>query len=137
MKQTDTYVDLDGQKHSLVHLDAEERKLVARVLQRTGTNPEWDPFDNWWTVAVPAFYEAPGLARKAVPRTIPWRIAQDQSSRIAVTAGLARVGDYRDELEELIQDHFPSRRVFCRSGRSVGRYAEPRAGRARICRWRN
>jgi hypothetical protein len=48
-----------------------------------------------------------------VPRTIPWRVAQDLSGRIAVAAGLARVGDYRDELEDLIRERFPSRRAFC------------------------
>src|SRR5437868_1312798 len=104
MKKTDSYTDLNGQEISLVHLDAEERKFLARILRRAGTNPDWDAFDNWWTVAVPAFYEARGFARKAVPRTIPWKIAQDQSSRIAVSAGLARLGDWRDDLEDLIRE---------------------------------
>jgi hypothetical protein len=113
MKQTDVYVDLDGQEISLVHLDAAERKLLTRILRRARTHPDWDAFDNWWTVAVPAFYETRGLDRKAVPRTIPWRVAQDQSSRLAVAAGLARVGDYRDELAELIGEKFVSRRAFC------------------------
>jgi hypothetical protein len=40
-------------------------------------------------------------------------VALDQSSRVAVAAGLARLGDYRDDLQELIQDHFPSQRAFC------------------------
>ncbi len=113
MKKTDTYVDLDGQQISMIHLDADERKLVARIQRRGRTNPDWDAFDNWWTRAVPAFYEARGLPRKAVTKTIPWQIAQDQSSRIAVAAGLARLGDYRDELEEVIRENFPSRRAFC------------------------
>jgi hypothetical protein len=113
MKPTDVYLDLDGQEISLVHLDAPERKLLSRILRRARTHPDWDAFDNWWTVAIPAFYAARGLARKAVPRTIPWRVAQDQSSRMAVDAGLARVGDYRDELAELIHEKFASRRAFC------------------------
>jgi hypothetical protein len=113
MKRTDVYVDLDGQEIPLVHLDAEERRLLTRIQRRAGTRPDWDAFDNWWTVAVAAFYQARGLARKAVPRTIPWRVAQDQSSRIAVAAGLARLGDYRDELEALIRAKYPSRRAFC------------------------
>jgi hypothetical protein len=40
---------------------------------------------------------------------IPFQIAQDLSGRIAVATGMARYGDYRDELEELIQEHFPSK----------------------------
>src|SRR5207249_8852439 len=65
MKRTDIYVDLDGQEISLVHLDAEERKLLARILRRARTNPDWDAFDNWWTLAIPAFYLARGLSRKS------------------------------------------------------------------------
>jgi hypothetical protein len=34
---------------------------------------------------------------------------------LAVAAGLARRPDYRDELEELIRTHFPSRRAFCKA----------------------
>jgi hypothetical protein len=113
MRQTDVYVDLEGQVLSLAGLDADERRLVSRLRRRARTNPDWDAFDNYWTVAVPAFYEARGLSRPAVARTVPWRIAQDLSGRIAVAAGLARVPDYRDELEELIRTKFPNRRAFC------------------------
>ncbi len=31
-----------------------------------------------------------------------------------MATGIARYGDYRDELEELIQEHFPSRAAFCK-----------------------
>jgi hypothetical protein len=113
MRQASVYVDLDGKAICLEHLDDEERKLLARLRRRARTNPDWDAFDNFWTIAVPALYEARGMDRKAVPRTVLWRIAQDLSGRIAVAAGLARLGDYRDELEELIDEHYPSRRAFC------------------------
>jgi hypothetical protein len=46
---------------------------------------------------------------------VVYRVAQDLSSRMAVAAGLARLGDYRDELEELIQEKFPNRRTFCKA----------------------
>src|SRR5207249_4398990 len=98
MKQTDVYVDLDGQEISLVHLDAEERKLLARILKRARTNPDWDAFDNWWTVAVPAFYQSRGLARKLVTRTVPWKIAQDQSGRLGLAAGLIEPDSWRGDL---------------------------------------
>ena len=32
---------------------------------------------------------------------------------MAVAAGLARLGDYRDELEELVRAKFAPRRAFC------------------------
>lgn len=113
MRQASVYVDLDGNEICLEHLDAEERKLLALIRRRARTNPDWDAFDNFWTIAVPAFYQARGLARKAIPRTILWRVAGDLSGRIAVAAGLARVGDYRDELEELIRAQYPTQRAFC------------------------
>ncbi len=113
MKQTDSYVDLDGQEIPLVHLDAEERKLVARIRRRARTHPDWDDFDNWWFAAVPAFYEARGLSRKLVRRTIPWRVAQDLSSRLGMAAGLIAPDDLQGDLEELIRNKFPTRRAFC------------------------
>jgi hypothetical protein len=115
MKQTDIYVDLDGQEICLLHLDRLERKLVGQILRRARGNPDWDAFDNWWTTAVADFYNARDLDPKAVRRTVPWRIAQDQSSRLAVAAGVARLGDYRDELEDLVRERFASRREFCKA----------------------
>jgi hypothetical protein len=130
MKQTDVYVDLEGHSLSLLGLDADERRLVARLRRRARTNPDWDAFDNWWTVAVPAFYQTRGLARKAVPRTVPWRIAQDLSSRLGMAAGLVRAPDYRDELDDLIRAHFPSRRAFCEAtGLSEAMLSHVLAGR--------
>jgi hypothetical protein len=115
VKTTDVYVDLDEQEISLIHLDAEERKLVARMQRRARTHPDWDAFDNWWTVVIPAFYQARGLAREVVPRTIPWRIGQDLSARLGIAAGLVRPEDYRDDLEDLIREKYPSRRAFCQA----------------------
>ena len=82
----------------------------APTRSRTG-----DAFGNYWTVAVPAFYQKRGLTRKTVTDLIPWRIARDLSARIAVAAGLARLPDYRDELEELSRDRFGSRCEFCKA----------------------
>jgi hypothetical protein len=113
MPRPNVYVDLDGREMCLEHLDAEERKLLARLRQRARTNPDWDEFDNYWTREVQAFYQARGVARKAVPRTILWRIGADLSGRIALTAGMARNGDYRDDLEELVREKFRTRRAFC------------------------
>jgi hypothetical protein len=101
----------------LTGLDAEERRLLARLRRRARANPDVDAFDSYWTVAVPAFYQARGLAHRAVPRTLVWRIAQDLSGRLGIAAGLIGPADYRDELEELIRAKFPSRRAF---GKATG-----------------
>jgi len=115
MKANDLYVDLHGNTISLGGLDAEERRLVTRLRRRAARNRSWDAFDNYWTIAVPAFYEARGLPRKAVTKTIPWRVGQDLSSRLGIGAGYISPPDYLDELEELVLFKFPSQRAFCKA----------------------
>jgi hypothetical protein len=130
MKLADVYIDLDGHEFALAGLDPEERQLVTRLRRRARTNPDWDAFDNYWTVAVPAFYKRRGLAPTAVPRTIPWRIAQDLSSRLGIVAGTIRPPDYRDQLEDLVLNHFPSRSAFCEAtGLSAAMLSHVLAGR--------
>jgi hypothetical protein len=113
MRQPEVYVDLDGREICLGHLDAEERKLLARIRRRARTHPDWDAFDNYWTRAVGEFYDARGVSRKVSREGAVYRVAQDLSSRIALAAGLVRVGDYRDELEELVRAQYPTQRAFC------------------------
>jgi hypothetical protein len=117
MKTNDLYVDIDGNTIWLGGLDAEERRLVTRLRHRAARNPSWDAFDNYWTVAVPAFYRARGLPRKAVTKTIPWRVGQDLSSRLGIAAGYISPPDYLDDLEELVHFKFPSRPAFCKATR--------------------
>jgi hypothetical protein len=124
-------VDLDGREICLEHLDASERALLARLRRRARTNPDWDAFDNYWTRTVPGFYKARGLARKAVPRTTLWRIAQDLSSRLGLAAGLVRPDDYLGDLEDLIREKYPSPHAFCRATGLAAELLEPvLAGRA-------
>jgi hypothetical protein len=115
MRQPNIYVDLDGRQFCLEHLDADELKVLARIRRRSRTNPDWDAFDNYWTRAIPAFYEARGLPRAEVRETLLWRIAQDLSSRLGIAAGLVRPDDYQGDLEDLIRDKFTSQRAFCRA----------------------
>jgi hypothetical protein len=115
MKRNDVYVDLNGDALALGELDAEERKLLARLRRRAKANPDWDHFDNYWTVAIPDFYEARGLVRKAVPRTLLWQIAQDLSSRLGIAAGHVQPPGPLDELDEFILSQFGSPRDFCRA----------------------
>lgn len=131
MKPADVYVDLDGTEFALAGLEAEEKRLIARLRRRARANPDWNAFDNYWTAAVPAFYQARGLARKHVPRTIAWRIAQDLSGRLGIAAGLIRPPDWLGDLEELVLEHYPSRRAFCEAtGLSKDLLDQVLAGRA-------
>jgi hypothetical protein len=115
VKRSDVYVDLDGDEIALAGLDAGERQLVARLRRRARTHPDWTDFDNYWTVAVPAFYQVRGVARKAVPRTLGWRIAQDLSGRLGIAAGLIRPDDCGGDLETLIRERFESPEAFCQA----------------------
>ncbi|HVS38119.1 MAG TPA: hypothetical protein VMS17_21350 [Gemmataceae bacterium] len=109
------YVDLKGRELPLGGLDAQERRLVAELQQRAKSHPDWDDFENYWTAAVASFYDARGLPRRESREKLVYKIAQDLSSRLAVSAGLARPPDYRDELEEIIRMSFPTRREFCKA----------------------
>jgi hypothetical protein len=133
MQRANVYVDLDGREICLEHLDAEERRLLARLRRRARTNPDWDAYDNFWTVAVPRFYQARGLARKLVAQTALWRIAQDLSSRLGIAAGLIRPDDYQGDLEDLIRENFPTHRAFCEAtGISEGMLSHVLAGRKEL-----
>jgi len=113
MRKNDVHVDLKGREVSLAGLDDEERKLVSRLKRRATTHPDWNDFENYWLKAVAGLYEGRGLTRREVTRTVAWRIGQDLGSRLAVEAGLARISDYRDELDLLIHRKFKTRREFC------------------------
>jgi hypothetical protein len=115
MTRSETYTDLDGNQISLGQLDAEERRLVNRLRRPAGLNPDWDDFDNFCYKAVGDFYDARGVPRKLSRNSVPFRVAQDLSGRIAVATGMARLGDYRDELEDLIRERFRSRSAFCKA----------------------
>src|SRR5262245_21067576 len=115
MRATDVYVDLDGHEIALGALDAEERRLVARLQRRARTHPDWTDFRNYYTRVVAALYDGRGVSRKAMVRTPVWRIAQDLSGRLGIAAGLVRPDDYLGDLEDLIREKFPSHRAFCKA----------------------
>jgi hypothetical protein len=113
MARPDVYVDLKGRELSLINLDPEERTLVSSLQDYAKSSPDWGEFENYWVHAVAALYDARGIPRRESRQTTVYKIAQDLGGRIAIAAGLARAPDYRDELEELIQSRFRTRREFC------------------------
>jgi hypothetical protein len=113
MPRADVYVDLDGKEICLRHLDAEEQRLLARIQRRARAHPDWDAFDNYWTREVIGFYNARGVPPKVSRDSPVAQVALDLSGRLAVAAGLARLGDWRDDLEDLVRGEFPTRRAFC------------------------
>ncbi len=113
MSKVKVYVDLDGREICLGHLDAEERKLLARLRRRAATHPDWCDFDNYRFRTITEFYDARGVPRKVSRESVVYRVAQDLSSRLGLACGLIRPDDYQGELEDLIREKFPSRRAFC------------------------
>jgi hypothetical protein len=113
MIRTKTYTTLDGEVISLANLDAQEQRLVSLLRKRARTHPDWTDFDNYWMKRVADFYDARGLSRKKSSQTPVFEIAQDLSSRLAIASGMTRLGDYRDELEEIIRTKFRTQREFC------------------------
>ena len=113
MIQPTTYRDLRGKEIPLNQLEDDELHLVDQLKARAAKRPEWNAYDNFWMKKVGAFYGKKGLGRREITQTVPWKIAQDLSGRLSIEQGLARIPDYRDELDELIRENFRTRRAFC------------------------
>jgi len=130
MKATDFYVDLDGNRTLLAGLDAGERALVSRLRRRAAARPDWTAFRNYAVNAVAAFYDGRGVSRNKSRHKAPFQIALDLCSRLGIAEGKIRADDYRDELEELIVTHYPSRKAFCQAtGISTDMLSHVLAGR--------
>jgi hypothetical protein len=66
-------------------------------------------------------------------QTAVYQIAQDLSGRLAISLGLAREPDYRDELREIIRTRFKSQRAFCKAtGLSEDMLSHVLAGRKHL-----
>jgi hypothetical protein len=115
MKAVNAYLDLDGMAISLDGMDAQERRLLRRLERRAQSHPDWCAFDNYWMAAVAKFYDDRGLSRPETIETPIYQIAQDLSARLGIAQGMVRDPDYLDQLEELVLNHFPSRRAFCKA----------------------
>jgi hypothetical protein len=116
MSKVSVYVDLDGREICLGHLDAEERKLLARLRRRAESHPDWCDFDNYRFRVITEFYDARRVPRKLSRQSVVYRVAQDLSSRLGMAQGLIRPDDYLGDLEELARRKFPSQRAFCDAG---------------------
>ena len=115
MFKANIYKDLRGEPIDVSHLDDAERELVTELVRYSEQHP--DPrttkYWNFYVKRVGEFYTNRGLSRPATTQTTVWRIAQDIDGRLMIAAGLARAGDYRGELENLIITRFKTRRAFC------------------------
>lgn len=113
--KNNVYTDLRGNTIDVSCLDVDEREVVAELLQfaESHSDARNAKYWNFYVKRVGDFYEKRGLTRRETIKTLVWRIAQDINGRLMIASGLARRGDYRNDLERLILKHFPSRRAFC------------------------
>ena len=133
MKQADVYLDLKGREISLVKLTAAERSLIADMKAVAKKTADWSAFSNLWMVRVADFYADQNLTRPQIRKTAVYRIFQDLDSRLAMSEGLARQPDYRDELAQLIEQRFQTRRAFCEAtGLSEDMLSHVLAGRKHL-----
>lgn len=110
--KSNVWTDLQGRVISLASLDVAERQLIERCRKHSESHALLE-YRNFWKREVADFYAQRGLSRSEIVDTPAWRIAQDIASRRMVDEGEARLPDYRDDLEHLIQSRFSSRRAFC------------------------
>lgn len=113
MLKAKVYVDLNGREICLGHLDAEERKVLARIRRRPETHADWCDFDNCRWRVLAEFYGARSVPRKAARQGAVYRVAQDLSARLGLAAGRIEPDNWRGDLENLIQEKYPSRKAFC------------------------
>ena len=115
MSLTDAYIDFRGRGIDASSLDDEERRLIGELHKFATKHPDARTFEyaNYYVKRINEFYRMRGLSPPDVTKTVAWRIAQDINSRQMLAAGMARLGDYRDDLEGLILKRFKTRRAFC------------------------
>jgi len=133
MKQADKYIDLKGREISLAELTSPERKLILEMTLAAETATDWADFSNLWPLKVTELYANQNLTRPQIRHTVVYRVCQDLDSRFAVSRGLARRPDYRDELASLIEQRFRTRREFCEAtGLSEDMLSHVLAGRKHL-----
>jgi hypothetical protein len=115
MIQANRYFDLRGHEIDASSLKDDERQLVDELHQyaRQHSDARTAEFNNFYIQRIRDFYSKRGLSRREILQTVAWRIAQDLNGRLMIAAGLAKRGDYRDELETLILTKYKTRRQFC------------------------
>jgi hypothetical protein len=116
MSKNSEYTDRRGESLDLTELDRDERELVGELLRYAEARPNARTAEYWnyYPRRVGDFYQARGLTRKEITRTVVWQIAQDVNGRLLVAAGLAKDSDdYREKLDALIREKYGSRRKFC------------------------
>ncbi len=111
---SESYTTIDGKAFELDQLTQAERELLSTLQRKQEQSSESSAFFNYYMPAVGDFYRKLGLAKKDVVETALWKMAQDLNARLMMRLDEAEApDDYRDDLQHLIVEKFPTRRQFC------------------------
>ena len=108
MKQ---YQTLKQEMYDLDALPPEQHSIYEAVWDVYQQKPDWDTFTAFWLAQVERLH--PQCTRKDITETPIFKICEDLDARLAINQGYTRPSDYRDELQRIIEQQFPSRYAFC------------------------
>lgn len=100
------YRTLHGEVIDLNSLPDHHRKVYEEAAQLANQGPEWTSFTNFW---IQKIREIGDSAESAL-----FRILQDIDSRLSIRQGFTRLPNWREELDSIIENRFPSRYKFCK-----------------------
>jgi hypothetical protein len=103
-------------KHEIYDLDAlppDQQSMYEAVWEFYQQGPDWDTFTAFWLAHIERLQ--PQLTRQEITETPIFKICEDLDARLAINQGYTRPSDYRDELQMIIEQKFPSRYAFCQT----------------------
>ncbi len=131
MNRNDVYIDMRGQPISLATLDDEEIELVAALVRRAETHPDWIDFDGFSFQALSQLYDGRGVPRSQSRRTAAYRVSRDLTHAWRLPREWPARPTTATSSAELIRMRFKNAARVLRGHGPVGRHAQPRLGRAK------
>jgi hypothetical protein len=107
------YQTLKQEIYDLDALPPEQQSVYEAVWNFYQQAPDWDTFTAFWLAQIDRLH--PQLSRKDITETPLFKICEDMDARLAINQGYTRPGDYRDALQSIIEQKFPSRYAFCQT----------------------
>lgn len=102
-----SYLTIGGRSFNLSSLTLAEENFLRAVFEKYRTQPEWTNFDSWW---INKFMDSDLPERSCVHR-----ICHDLGARLGIAQGKVALPDFRDTLNDLIEERYGSRENFCRA----------------------
>lgn len=108
-----THTTLHGLNLDLASLTQEEAAVLDQAHRAYLESPEWHEFKQKWLNEVLRIYDRQNLPRReAITRPL-YRAVQDLGSRLMVQGGYAKMPNYREQIQAIIEAKFENRREFC------------------------